>query len=160
MMAGIAELLGKDREYFLFDSFEGLPEAKEIDGESAKAWQEDKASPHYFNNCKAEMEYAQKAMGMSGGQKVKLIKGWFSETLVQYDVQKPIALLRLDCDWYDSVTECLEILYPLVTKGGVVIIDDYFTWDGCSIAVHDFLSKFKLPNRIISVEKRLAYIIK
>jgi hypothetical protein len=39
MIASIAEILGKDRNYYLFDSFEGLPEAKEIDGKDALAWQ-------------------------------------------------------------------------------------------------------------------------
>jgi len=160
MMAGMVEVFGNNREYFLFDSFEGLPPVKDIDGDSARRWQEDKGSSNYYDNCKAEIEYAHKAMELSGAQNVRFIKGWFSETLPQYDKKIPIALLRLDCDWYDSVIDCLETLFPLVAKGGIIIIDDYFAWDGCSIAVHDYLSKYKLSNRLNTVERRLAYIIK
>src|ERR1039457_3011063 len=47
MIAGIAELLGPDRQYVLFDSFEGLPPAKEIDGAHALAWQADPSSSTY-----------------------------------------------------------------------------------------------------------------
>ena len=59
MIGGIAALLGDKRNYFLFDSFEGLPKAKQIDGESANNWQNDVDSPYYFNNCKAEISFAE-----------------------------------------------------------------------------------------------------
>lgn len=160
MIAAIAEVLGKEREYFLFDSFEGLPEAKEIDGKRAIKWQNDKESPYYYDNAKAEIEFAQRAMTLSGAKNVQFIKGWFSESLAKYDGQQQIALLRIDCDWYDSVMACLDKLFPLVVPGGIIIIDDYFSWDGCSIATHDFLSRHRLPNRIIGHEHQLAYIIK
>ena len=62
MIAGIAEVLGPEREYILFDSFEGLPPAKEIDGEAALAWQSDKSSPLYHDNCAAEQKFAAEAM--------------------------------------------------------------------------------------------------
>ncbi|HEY4800229.1 MAG TPA: TylF/MycF/NovP-related O-methyltransferase, partial [Bacteroidia bacterium] len=66
MIGGFAEILGNQRSYFLFDSFEGLPEAKEIDGKAAINWQNDKQSPNYFNNCAAEMKFAENAMKRSG----------------------------------------------------------------------------------------------
>jgi len=47
MIAGIAEILEKKKKYHLFDSFEGLPEAKEIDGPSAIAWQKN-STGHFF----------------------------------------------------------------------------------------------------------------
>ncbi len=160
MIAGMSEILGKEREYFLFDSFEGLPEAKAIDGEKAINWQKDKEASNYYDNCKAEISYAEEAMKLAGAKHVKLMKGWFKDTLPLYDANNPIALLRLDCDWYESTMDCLEVLFPYIKKGGMLLIDDYFTWDGCSIAVHDYLSKYKLPHRINSVERRIAYIIK
>src|SRR6266700_461620 len=45
MSAGLATVLGTDRQYLLFDSFEGLPAAKEIDGRAALSWQNEKQSP-------------------------------------------------------------------------------------------------------------------
>jgi len=119
MIAGIATLLGKSRNYFLYDSFEGLPPAKEIDGKAAIDWQKDKASPAYFDNCKAEISFAQEAMNMTHVQ-YQCVKGWFDETLPNNSHEK-IAILRLDGDWYDSTMTCLKYLFPKVVKGGLII---------------------------------------
>jgi O-methyltransferase len=159
MIASISEVLGNDRRYYLFDSFEGLPQAKEVDGIEANKWQADKNSSSYFDNCKAEMWYAESAMKLAGQNNYSIIKGWFSETLPGFKTESPIAILRLDGDWYDSTIECLNILFPLVEKGGVVIIDDYYAWDGCSRAVHDYLSKNNLEHKIRSFNN-ISYIIK
>lgn len=152
--AATAEVLGPDRAYFLFDSFEGLPPAREIDGVAALAWQADKQSPHYHDNCAAEESWAREAMGLSGARNVKLLKGWFSEGGFQSANLGPIALLRLDADWYESTKVCLESLYDKVVEGGVIVLDDYYSWDGCSIALHEYLAAKKSPDRI-----RLAYTV-
>jgi O-methyltransferase len=164
MSAGMAELLGPNRHYFLFDSFEGLPPAKEIDGPGANAWQTNTQSPMYFNNCTAEMDFAVKAMKMATNGKldnVKIIKGWFKDTLVPINLPEKICILRLDADWYDSTKECLSSLFNLVIDGGLILFDDYYTWDGCSRAVHDFLSDQKRTERIYQwPNSNLAYLKK
>lgn len=160
MIAGISELLGKDRNYFLFDSFEGLPPVKEIDGQAARDWQNDKDSPHYLDNCRAEQGFADEAMKKSGAVNYQLIKGWFVDTLPTFPNDEKIACLRLDGDWYDSTMECLTNLYPKVVSGGVIIIDDYYVWDGCSRAVHDYMSRNNLAVRIRQFQDSLAYIVK
>jgi O-methyltransferase len=151
MIAAISEILGNDRNYYLFDSFEGLPEAKEIDGNAAIEWQNNKEGSFYYDNCKAEIDYAYKAMELSSVKNYQIIKGWFSETLPNFHLKEEIAILRLDGDWYDSTMQCLITLYPMVAKGGLIIIDDYYTWDGCSRAVHDYLSSQQLPDRIYQI---------
>ena len=148
MIAGIADMLGSSRSYFLFDSFEGLPEAVEIDGLAALAWQKDKDGPNYFDNCTASAETAAKAMSLSGAKQYQLIKGWFRNTLPSFVPPEPIALLRLDADWYDSTMACLENLHPHMAPDGIILVDDYYTWDGCSKAVHSFLAKEVSPARI------------
>ena len=161
MSAGMAELLGDERIYYLFDSFEGLPEAHEIDGKDAIAWQSEKDSETYFDNCKSEMEVAEKAMALSGANKVKIIKGWFAETLSAVQINVPIAILRLDCDWYDSTLECITRFYPMLAEGGLILMDDYFMWDGFAKAIHDYLSANKLPVRIRQWKNSdLYYIVK
>jgi hypothetical protein len=152
MSGGIASILGPGRSYFLFDSFEGLPEAKEIDGEAAKSWQGDKESPTYFDNCTASLDQANQAMLLSGAKSFELRKGWFNETLPDFLPPQPIALLRLDGDWYDSTMQCLESLFQHVTPGGIIVVDDYYAWDGCSRALHDFLSRRSATERISSFE--------
>ena len=158
--AAMTHVLGAHRKYYLFDSFEGLPPAKEIDGKAALAWQHDITSPTYFDNCRAGIESAERAMSMSAAKDYRLIRGWFSETLPSFVPGEPIAVLRLDADWYDSTTECLNRLYRYVAKGGLVLIDDYYTWDGCSRAVHDFLSATKSEDRIRQSTNGVCYIVK
>lgn len=159
MSAAIAHMI-PDKNYYLFDSFEGLPDAKEIDGEAAIAWQSNKEGISYFDNCKAEMNEAEIAMKIAGVTNYRLVKGWFSDTLPGYSFEEPISILRLDGDWYESTMECLVNLFPKVVSGGVIIIDDYYIWDGCSRAVHDYLSNNQIKDRIRQFNNEVSYIIK
>lgn len=148
MSAGMAHVLGPDREYFLFDSFEGLPPATQPDGEVARNWQNNPHGDTYHDNCRAPIEFSEKAMKLSGVPKYRLLKGWFENTLPQFVPPCPIAVLRLDGDWYESTMIALESLFKHLAPEGVVIIDDYYAWDGCSRAVHDFLARHQSTARI------------
>jgi O-methyltransferase len=160
MIAALSILLGENREYYLFDSFEGLPEAQDIDGEMANNWQKNTIGKYYFNNCQADEEFANKAMKIAHASNFKIIKGWFQNTLNSYNSNNGIALLRLDADWYASTLLCLQFFFPNVKENGLIIIDDYYTWDGCSKAVHDYFSSEKLHYKIRSTNKGTAYILK
>lgn len=161
MIAGIGQLFNQpNREYYLFDSFEGLPEPTKEDGDRAFEWQADTTSDEYFDNCSAEMSFAEEATKLAGMKNVNIIKGWFNETLPNYDKNKKIAILRLDGDWYDSTMQCLENLYDSVVIGGLIIIDDYYAWDGCTRAIHDFLSQNGIADRICSFNNDVCYIVK
>jgi O-methyltransferase len=159
MIAGMVDTLGQNRSYHLFDSFEGLPEVKEIDGPDAKAWQDNKEGRYYCSNCLAREPEASKAMTISRATDYAIHKGWFNTTLTAFQAEDGIAILRLDADWYDSTIECLEHLFPQVNGGGLILIDDYYTWEGCSKAVHDYLSQHKSRCRI-SCYKGISYIKK
>ena len=148
MSAGMAEILGPGREYFLFDSFEGLPPATAEDGSYAKVWQQETGGETYYDNCRAPIEYAERAMRLSGVPNYKLVKGWFENTLPKFEPPAPIAVLRLDGDWYESTLVALESLFGHLAPDGIVILDDYYTWEGCSRAVHDFLSRHQLAARL------------
>lgn len=139
MIAGIADVLGPEREYFLFDSFEGLPPPRDIDGAAARAWQANVSGPLYYNNGRASEDEARQAMRMSSARRFTLVKGWFDRTLPQFAPPAPIALLRIDADWYDSVKVCLTSLHAHMAEDGLIIIDDYGAWDGCVKATHEFL---------------------
>ena len=141
---------------WMFDSFQGLPPVDERDGPSAAAWQSRTDSEWYFDNCKAPIETVRAAVRNFGfaEAEVSIIPGWFEDTL---SVHRPaleargIAVLRVDCDWYEPVTCVLDQLGTLVVDEGKIIIDDYFFWDGCARAVHDHLSRNDLPWRIRSI---------
>lgn len=158
MVAAIAETL--QRRAVLFDSFEGLPEARPIDGAAAIAWQSDTESPNYHDNCTADERDAIDAMRLAGVD-YDIRKGWFDETIPRYSAEGPqIALLRIDGDWYDSVMICLSELYPHVVPGGLVLIDDYGQWDGCTRAVHDYLSRIGAQEDIRRAGADVTYLWK
>ena len=140
MIAGIADVLGSERSYYLCDSFQGLPPAKEIDGSAALAWQADTTSPGFYDNCTASEEEARAAMKMSRAKDYQIIKGWFDKTLPTFPLQ-PIALLRMDADWYDSTKCILDNLADRVVCGGAIIFDDYYAWEGCTVAVNEFAAR-------------------
>jgi O-methyltransferase len=159
MSAGIVRILGEDREYYLFDSFKGLPPAQIIDGPAALKYQRDVESPTYYDNCSAPSTYAEAAMKLVGARRFRLMPGLFNDTLSSFKPEQGIALLRLDGDWYESTVVCLRKLFDLVVPRGIIIVDDYYTWDGCSRAVHDFLSERKAKERIRSFNS-IAFIVK
>ena len=71
-------------------------------------------------------------------ERVHLVEGRVEETLPAA-APDPIALLRLDTDWYRSTKHELEHLYPRISPGGVVIIDDYGHYEGVRRAVDEYL---------------------
>lgn len=154
MMAGMAEIdssrRSRPRRYVLLDSFEGLPAPTEIDGEGAQQYASRTDAPGYLDNCRAERAEAQAAMDrLRRPVHHEIVPGWFERTVpLLASEQRPIALLRLDCDWYDSVTTCLTHLEPLVVPGGLVVVDDYYAWDGCARAVHEYLVETGASGRI------------
>jgi len=158
MAAGMAEVAGKDRPFYLFDSFEGLPPAQEIDGTKAKEWQANRHLPSHHNNSSADIHFSQEAMKLAGVKNCTITKGWFEQTLPNFRAEEGIAILRLDGDWYESTLTCLTYLYPQVNRGGVVIIDDYYAFEGCARAVHDYLSREKLGRRIWQMENDVCYL--
>ena len=161
MIAGIAQSLGPEREYVLFDSFEGLPRAEDIDGLAAQAWQADITSPSYYNNCTAERNQAEQAMALAHVARPEIVAGWFNDTVPAWALEgRQIALLRLDGDWYESTLVCLRNLFPLVVPGGLIVLDDYFVWEGCTRAVHQYLSEAQRPESIRTTKAGVPYIEK
>ena len=68
---------------------------------------------------------------------VKFLKGWFKDTLPNAPIEK-LALLRLDGDFYESTMDALVNLYPKLSIGGYIIIDDYVAMVACAQAINDY----------------------
>jgi O-methyltransferase len=149
MAAAMIETGGPKRRYYFFDSFEGLPRANEIDGCKARRWQADTSSPAYFDNCRASLEDFQRTLEMTRCKPdgIEVHKGFFENTVSAFDCP-PVAVLRLDADWYESTMICLEKFWDHVMPGGLILIDDYYDWEGCAKAVHAFLATRQAPERI------------
>jgi hypothetical protein len=141
-----------DRKVWLFDSFEGIQPPEDIDGLAAFKWAEDTTSPFYYDNFRVSVEEVRRSadeLGLSAH--TEFVKGWFDPTIsANRDRIGSIAILRIDCNWYTGNRCCLDNLYDQVADGGFVILD-YHTWDGCAVAVHEFLGSRRLSHRIESV---------
>jgi O-methyltransferase len=138
--------LSDNRRVHLFDSFEGIPLAGPEDSELAH-------KP--AGEAKCSLEDVKKNMrdwGIPDGLLVYW-PGWFEKTVLPQWVDRPafrgIAVLRLDGDLYRSTKVCMDYLYPLVSPGGYVIVDD-FDLSGCKKAILEATNPapiyFRKPN--------------
>jgi O-methyltransferase len=161
------ELFGKIvKPVYMLDSFEGLPKVDFRDGPLAAQWQAGVDKEKFFDNCKAAQEDLESLLMRYQFREGEyfIVRGWFEHTVPSVAsslYNQGIAVLRLDGDWYASTEVALKYLCPLTCEHGIVIIDDYYAWDGCARAVHDYLSKMDFPYRIKSLPYNFgAYFVK
>ena len=83
--------------------------------------------------------------------RVRFLPGWFSDTLPGAPFER-IAVLRLDGDMYSSTIQALDALYPKVSPGGFVIIDDYGALEPCSRAVEDYREAHGISEPITDID--------
>jgi len=72
--------------------------------------------------------------------RVHFVQGPVEQTIPAHSPPAPIALLRLDTDWYESTKHEMVHLFPLLREGGVLIIDDYGHWQGARKAIDEYLA--------------------
>jgi hypothetical protein len=162
MAAGLMSVGGEGREYFFFDSFRGLPSPGVEDGDEARRWRANKRGPRYFNNCTASLKEFEAVIAKTRIPKdhIHVHEGWFEETFPDALVP-PISVLRLDVDWFKSTMICFEKFWDLLLPGAIVLLDDYYDWEGCRKAVHSFLSRTNACEGIReSSFGEVAYIVK
>lgn len=131
------------RRLFLYDAFAGMPRANPV--------KDDAASQALEKRFVGDERLTRKSVGryLRPGE-YEIAKGWFSETF-QTLPMGPIALLHIDCDFYDPVKLCLETFYDRVVSGGYIIIDDYGAYEGCRRATDEFIARHALPLRQVDL---------
>jgi O-methyltransferase len=147
-MRGILEAHGDtNRRVFVADSFKGLPPP------SPSEFPADTGDTHHTHPqlavSRSDVEENFRRYGLLD-DRVVFLEGWFKDTLPAAPVSK-IAVLRLDGDMYESTIQALDALYHKVSRGGFVIIDDYFLKQ-CSQAVNDFRNKHSITSPLIPVD--------
>ena len=165
VMGVLAQAAG--RRLWLFDSFEGMPEASARDvGEEAERLSLGRTGgallPVGSNVASIEgvKDFLHRKMGIAEDT-VAIRKGWFQHTIDEARSEiGPIALLRIDADWYESTRVCLEGLYENVVEGGFIIIDDYGWFPGCRAAVDEFLASRGLRLALVRVDYTRIYFQK
>ena len=139
-----------EKNIYGFDSFEGIPMASEHDETQPGIGPVTEVLENRMVSSGITVHSVENVMRNFKQVNIDcptlhLIKGWFCDTLPKFK-KEPIALLRLDGDLYESTLTCLEYLYPMVVKGGIVIIDDY-ALSGCKKAVHKYFGE-NMPDLI------------
>ncbi len=135
ILGAVADRYKTGRKTWYLDSFEGMPKNpsdKDMDNPEEIMGDVLKASVSDVEELIFGKLHLKKEDNI-------IVKGWFQETFpkVKNDMA-PIALLRLDADWYEGTIYCLRELYDLVVPGGYIIFDDFARWEGCRIAVKEF----------------------
>ena len=147
------------REFFLYDTYEGMSAPTDLDvsiqgNAASERFNELKIDENSSAWCASPLDEVKLNFSSTGYpiDLAKFIKGKVEDTIPQNMPQK-ISVLRLDTDWYESTKHELEYLFPLLSKGGVVIIDDYGHWQGAKQAVDEYLAS----NNITLLLNRVDY---
>lgn len=170
MMAAARTLLEAGdggRDLYLFDTFEGMTapgtEDVAIDGVSAAELMERTADRESADSvwCRAPLEGVRQAMAGTGYDPARIhyVAGRVEDTLPG-NAPEQIALLRLDTDWYESTRCEMQHLFPRLSVGGVLILDDYGHWLGARRAVDEYLSEHDVPLFLQKIDYTGRYAVK
>jgi len=142
-----------------FDTFGKFPEANFQDDINAL-----KAQISTDGEYSIEKEQLEKVLEHKGINKnIELIEGDITKTVPQYISSYPelkISLLNLDVDIYEPTVTILENLFPRISKGGVLILDDYSTFPGETKAVDDYFKDKNIKIQKFSFCMTPCYLIK
>lgn len=135
------------RKVWAADSFQGLPKPESNDPSQLadQLWK--------FPELAVSLEQVKENFARYGllDDQVEFIQGWFQDTLPEAPVER-LALMRLDGDMFDSTTVALESLYPKLSVGGYVIVDDYGAVAECRSAVDSFRAKHGITDEITEID--------
>jgi len=138
-----------DRTLWIADSFAGLPKPDSTSDGT------DYSENKFLAVSRRRVQSNFERFGLMD-DRVKFLEGWFSDTLPGAPIGQ-LAILRLDGDLYSSTMDALMSLYPKVSKGGFVIVDDYHGWPGCKRAIEEYLLSRGESPPIQSIDEDGAY---
>lgn len=140
----LARKLSPQRTCWLYDTFSGMPEPGPFDVKRSGVRAIDRYAGKIGKWTAASIDEVRRALKETetlDEARVRFIEGRVEDTLKdQANIPDKIALLRLDTDWHASTKVELEVLYPLLVPGGILIVDDYGHWQGARKAVDDYFA--------------------
>jgi len=153
LMRAILKVNGDEhRTIWAADSFQGLPKP------DVEHYPADAGDPHWsFKALVVTLEQVQENFRRYGllDERVRFLPGWFKDTLPAAPIER-LALIRLDGDMYGSTMDALRPLYPKLSPGGYVIVDDYVL-PGCRKAVDDYRAEHGITDEIVPIDRQGAY---
>jgi O-methyltransferase len=140
------------RAVWVADSFQGLPKA---DPSRTTDVEDDLAK---YKELAISLEEVKKNFERYGllDDRVRFLQGWFRDTLPSAPIDR-LAVLRLDGDMYDSTMVAFDTLYPKLSPGGYVIVDDYGAVRGCKQAVEDYRQRHGITDEMHTVDWTCVY---
>ena len=141
-----------DRDLHLYDTFEGMSEPTEEDVQTRSRAAAADLLAAGKAKCLADLDDVRQGMAETGYpmDRIHFHPGKVEDTTPE-QAPDQIALLRLDTDWYESTKHELEHLYPRLSPGGVLIIDDFGSWDGARKATLEWLEATREPLLLVSL---------
>ena len=145
------------RKLYLYDTYAGMsaPTEKDIDpyGDAASArWEAlNKDGVNLWDYAPLEVVKANMESTGYPKEQIRYVKGMVEETIPK-EAPESIALLRLDTDWYESTKHELVHLFPRLSKGGVLILDDYGHWKGAREAVDEYFKEHGVVMHLIRID--------
>jgi len=148
-MRGVLKALGDTtRRVWACDSYEGLPRS------DPERYPADAGDPHWtFAEFVVSLDEVKRNFARYGllDAQVRFLRGWFRDTLPRAPIER-IGLLRLDGDMYESTYEAFDALYPRVSPGGFVVVDDYGAIPACRQAVSDYRRQHGIDDKIHEID--------
>jgi hypothetical protein len=152
-MKGILDVYRDDeRAVWVADSFAGLPPP------NADLYPEDADDYlHNVDELAVSLETVRENFSRFGllDERVRFVKGLFKDTLQEAPIEK-LAVLRMDGDMYESTMDTLVALYPKLSAGGYLIIDDHAR-ENCAKAVADYRERHDISEKIVQIDWTGAY---
>lgn len=160
-MRGVLEALGDTtRRVWVADSFEGLPEpdAERFPLEAERF--HGSVIQRGYDRFAVDLPAVRRNFEAYGllDDRVRFLPGWFSDTLPHAPIER-LAVMRLDGDYYESTIDALDALYPKLSVGGYVIVDDYGedSWTNCRQAVDEFRTAHGIDDPLVEVDSKCSY---
>jgi O-methyltransferase len=156
LMRGILHASGDiERKVLVADSFRGLPPPGEVDSVFDREIWYALADhlPQYNLLCDETLDQVRKNFEAYGllDQQVEFVEGRFCDSLPRLP-PRPLAVIRADADWYEGTRDILNYLYPMLSLGGFMLIDDY-KLQGCKKAVDEYRVKNKVYDKLRIVDE-------
>jgi O-methyltransferase len=135
------------------DSFAGLPSPEE------SRYHEDERAGDWANQSwlAVPLDEVRENFARYGllDERVRFLVGWFHDTLPHAPFDQ-LSIIRVDADMYGSTMDALRFLYPKLSVGGYVIIDDYWLPD-CRAAVNTFRAENEITEELVAVDRAIVY---
>lgn len=166
LLQKLQEKYSLNRKIFAYDTFSGMPNAgpNDYDDQNIHAnfylSTEKKDALIKNTHCFTSLDEVNEnyKLNTKKNKNLNLIKGKVEDTLqIKKNLPKKICILRLDTDFYSSTKIELEKLWPLLSKNGILIIDDYGFWQGCKKAVDNYFKKKKF---LVHIDRSCRLIFK